>query len=398
MQPPEPAQGPAKLAALIVGQGLAGTCLAWTLESMGLDFRIVDPGTDAHGEPTSSRLAAGLVTPLTGPRLTVNWRYRELLDVADPFYRDTETRLRAALAAALPETSLRPDPWWQPVEIVRLLLDPGLKQAWDKRRANPEAAALVDRELPGPTVEPEQAAAPHGAFVMTGRRLDCPGWLNASRALWKLSGKLIESRLDPAELEITPDFVQWRSVRAEVAVWCVGAEANHLPWFGSPVTRHQIGDVLRLDPLPQLVGRVINGGAWLMSDLDADAQPLTRAGATYFQADQPVPDEQQAREQLLRRLGRLAIPLPRVRDQKRAVRPVFAGRKLVAGRSTTEPRVAWLNGFGSKGVLKAPFFARNLSQHLWRGQPLDPAALDPTVSRVRSTSRGHLPRWGEASR
>ena len=59
---------------LIIGGGLAGMALAWRLHERGVPFLIVD-----RDEPlTSSKVAAGLVAPITGLRLTLNWRYDTL--------------------------------------------------------------------------------------------------------------------------------------------------------------------------------------------------------------------------------------------------------------------------------------------------------------------------------
>ena len=50
---------------LIIGQGIAGSCLAWELKRRGADFTIADRPI----AETASRVAAGLVNPLTGRAL-----------------------------------------------------------------------------------------------------------------------------------------------------------------------------------------------------------------------------------------------------------------------------------------------------------------------------------------
>ena len=67
---------------LIVGQGLAGTALAWELIWRGRDVLVVDAGEAV----TSSKIAAGLVTPITGQRLALGWRVDEMLAAARPYY------------------------------------------------------------------------------------------------------------------------------------------------------------------------------------------------------------------------------------------------------------------------------------------------------------------------
>ena len=76
---------------LIVGQGLAGTALAWELIWRGRDVLVVDAGEAV----TSSKIAAGLVTPITGQRLALGWRVDEMLAAARPYYERVAVELGA---------------------------------------------------------------------------------------------------------------------------------------------------------------------------------------------------------------------------------------------------------------------------------------------------------------
>ena len=63
---------------LIVGQGLAGTLLAWECERVGCSFAIADAG---HAT-ASSGVAAGMINPITGRRLVKSWEIDGRLPVA----------------------------------------------------------------------------------------------------------------------------------------------------------------------------------------------------------------------------------------------------------------------------------------------------------------------------
>jgi hypothetical protein len=73
----------------IVGQGLAGTLLAWACESAGIRFQLIDPG---HAT-AASRVGAGIINPITGQRLVKSWRVDELLGPAEAMYRAVEREL-----------------------------------------------------------------------------------------------------------------------------------------------------------------------------------------------------------------------------------------------------------------------------------------------------------------
>src|SRR4051812_27653137 len=69
----------------IVGQGLAGTALGWALLRRERTVLVVD-----NERGGASRLAAGLITPVTGKRLAKSWRWAELFPAACQFYRAIE--------------------------------------------------------------------------------------------------------------------------------------------------------------------------------------------------------------------------------------------------------------------------------------------------------------------
>jgi glycine/D-amino acid oxidase-like deaminating enzyme len=58
--------------ALIIGAGLAGTCMAHRLLSRGIEVKIVDQGSN-----NSSAVAAGMVNPMVFRRMNKSWRLDE---------------------------------------------------------------------------------------------------------------------------------------------------------------------------------------------------------------------------------------------------------------------------------------------------------------------------------
>lgn len=56
---------------LIVGQGIAGSVLAWTLLQRGAKVQLADPKLRS----SSSRVAAGIINPVTGKRFVKSWNF-----------------------------------------------------------------------------------------------------------------------------------------------------------------------------------------------------------------------------------------------------------------------------------------------------------------------------------
>ena len=73
---------------IIVGQGIAGTCLALSCIEQGMSILVIDDQTLS----SSSRLSAGMFTPIFGKRLTLSWQVSELFPFALAFYKTYEKR------------------------------------------------------------------------------------------------------------------------------------------------------------------------------------------------------------------------------------------------------------------------------------------------------------------
>jgi glycine oxidase len=90
---------------LVLGQGLAGTMLAWELEQAGVSFEIVDHG---HAMAATSA-AAGIINPITGQRLAKSWRFERCFPIAQASYQALERELGKSL--------------WHPMRMRRIFAD-----------------------------------------------------------------------------------------------------------------------------------------------------------------------------------------------------------------------------------------------------------------------------------
>ena len=75
---------------IIVGQGIAGSALAFSLMQQNQKVLVVDE----EKEFTSSKIAAGLCNPVVFKRLTKSWMVEDVLPYAKEFYRHQEKLLK----------------------------------------------------------------------------------------------------------------------------------------------------------------------------------------------------------------------------------------------------------------------------------------------------------------
>ncbi|HEV7621920.1 MAG TPA: FAD-dependent oxidoreductase, partial [Flavisolibacter sp.] len=67
---------------LIVGQGICGTMLSWFLHKEGKTFLVIDD----KKENAATRIAAGVINPVTGRRYAYSWMIDEIMPFAIQTY------------------------------------------------------------------------------------------------------------------------------------------------------------------------------------------------------------------------------------------------------------------------------------------------------------------------
>ena len=69
---------------LLIGQGISGTWLSYYLQKANKTFLVID-----NNQPNSaSRIAAGMISPVTGRRIVKTWMIDELLAFIVPAYQE----------------------------------------------------------------------------------------------------------------------------------------------------------------------------------------------------------------------------------------------------------------------------------------------------------------------
>lgn len=336
---------------LIIGQGLAGTALAWRLWERGEPFTIVDRDEAL----TSSKAAAGLLTPITGMRLTLTEHYGAWLGEALKFYRHKERLLGLRFVHAR--------------RHVRWFKNDKEPQRWAQRLTDPRVNAFIRSN--DPTFDDEVFAVERGGFEMKhAGYLDTVAYLAASRRFFDQLGQVVTTDFDHRELEVKEGEVSWRGTTYRVAIFATGWEAARHPWFDWVPFLPVRGTILTARADLRGEHRIISKGCWVMPREDG----TLRIGSTYEVAfDRPNevdPGKLAELHETLRRFVKVPVE---VLDQRAAVRPSIERQRVLIGRHPGKPAIAFLNGLGSKGTLQSPAVSRLLLAHLLDGEPVPPS-------------------------
>lgn len=311
----------------IVGQGLAGTCLAWELWKRGEDFTVLDRGAGG-----SSRVAAGMVNPITGKNFEPSWRIAEFQPDALEFYAEVESRIGRKV--------------WHPFPVLRLA---GSEKEWRK----------IVSKLDAPDAMPwvvGEVAAPVGwvgaVEVRGGGRLDTRAFMDGSRDFF---AKLGCHRIG----DVSADQTGPGTIRCDGAAGLMsGRYGPHRCAKGEILTIRADGwDGTRIR---------IGAGGWLVPLGDG----VFKVGSTYEweELDERPTDEGRAR--VVEIAGRLGGGDFDVIGHEAGVRPILRRSQPLIGPLADG---GWMfNALGSKGSLYAPGMAARLAKWMLDGLEPEP--------------------------
>ncbi len=319
---------------LIVGQGLAGSCLAWQFLLRGIPFRIVDRG---HGG--STRVAAGMINPITGKNFEPSWRIDEFHPEAISFYLELESILGVAL--------------WHPLPILRLASN---GKEWNKIQGK------LDSPSTRPWIKsstPEIPSGFHAAVeLLGGGWLDTPTFVNASRDHFIKKGCYDESFHDV-------------SAPHPNRILCEGAHGLMNDQLGSH--RCAKGEILtvRAD-WPETHIR-IGAGGWLVPI----GNQHFRIGSTYEWNQLDELPTAPGRDRICRLAEKLGGTDFEITSHVAGIRPILRRSQPLIG---TNRAGDWIfNALGSKGSLYAPEMANMLADWIIGGIPPEEDFILPPV-------------------
>lgn len=337
---------------LIIGQGLAGTCLAWELLDRGASVRIVD-----RGDPmTASKISAGLLNPIIGRNFNLSWRFRESFEIGTGFYRTREQQLETRFFRESP--------------LLRLFRNERERETFERKRDKGLYDGLLTDPQPDP-LAPAGIKNDHGGFeVAHSGAVDTGTFLAASRRHFEDLDCFVEADCRSDDIDPRLSGVRWCGITAECVIMCLGYHGKDCPCFAWVPFRPAKGEILRVNIDGLEEQRILNHGNWLFPSTDS----TWRTGTTYSWEPLDCEPTGPARKVIEERLADLLPDTSfSVAGHDAAVRPIVHGRKPVLGRHPHNARLAIFNGLGSKGALHAPWCARHLASHLLEGTPIDPA-------------------------
>lgn len=342
---------------LIIGQGLAGSILAWQLMQRGQRVIVVADQSAA----SASRVAAGLFNPVTGKRLLLQEDAETVIPAALSFYEHVEQRFKKKL--------------FHKKKMLRILRSKNECALFDQRTQNVAYRPYLGEASTAPSL----LQAEHGIFVQrkTGY-LDTNALLDCFKDFFVTHESYIESRFRHDDLVINKATVSWHGIDARRVIFCEGSMATKNSWFNWLPFQPAKGEILSFTSEQQLPEQIINGGKWLLPTADGNF----KTGATYDQNLSNIEPSAAGKSELVDGLqSLLSSPLNfKLVDHQAGVRPNTLDKQPFIGSHPSQPQLAIFNGFGSKGSMLIPYYAERFASHL-----IDDSAIpeEADICRIR---------------
>ncbi|MFT5170800.1 MAG: glycine oxidase [Candidatus Marinamargulisbacteria bacterium] len=337
---------------LIIGQGIAGSALALTLEEQNKRFLIID---DQH-RSSSSKVAAGLIDPLTGKRLALAWKVKEILPHAWAFYSRMETKFKSSFLIKKP--------------IFRFIFDEKEQKKWVNLQKSSDYGHFFGKSIPKAEAQSICKDAISAFEIIQAGYLNLPKFLKLVQSHFLSTNKLIQEVFESRKLEILPKGVRWKNIRADRLVFCDGYKIQHNPFFSWVPMALAKGDILTLDCPGAPQSQTLNFGKWMV--------PLEsghfKYGSTYNWSDLTENTSDEAAAQLLSDFSKKLTYSPTLVRHEAGVRPCTKDAKPLVGHHPKYTQIGILNGFASRGVMQSPFFAEQLVAHFEYQTPITPEA------------------------
>lgn len=334
---------------LIVGQGLAGTFLAYQLLQKGFKIKVINQ-FETH---TASLVSSGIYNPVSGRKRVKVWLADELDDFVPKAYQKMEQFLGKS--------------YYFPIPIFKFFSKENSEDLKNNKRSlstqkyvrylEKEACAFPGIQAPAAGIEIKGTAIVHSAALIR----------DFEKKLIE-NHLLVPKKMNYGALQISDSEVQYHSLKAKKIVFCEGISIKQNPWFSNlPIILNK-GDFLIVKIKNFNPSFVIHYGIFIVP-LEQD---IFWCGSNYQYAFEHFYPCENDKLDLVKRLKK-AINIPfEILAHQFGIRPTTIDRRPILGTHPKHQQLVVFNGLGTKGVSLAPYFAQQLCEHLVHHTALHP--------------------------
>ncbi|WP_339337005.1 MULTISPECIES: NAD(P)/FAD-dependent oxidoreductase [unclassified Croceitalea] len=331
---------------LVVGLGLAGISFCEQLERNGKSFQVISDNSQQ-----ASLVAGGLYNPVILKRFTMAWNAKEQLDLAMPFYQNLEKKLKVRLDYKVP--------------VLRRFASIEEQNAWFEASDKVGLDFFLSTEIIQNKNSKIFAPFGYGEVKYTGR-IDTKTLLDKYSSYLSNKEQLLQQAFDYGHLKILDDAIGYKGIKAKQIVFAEGFGLKTNPFFDYLPLNGTKGELLTIKSPDLREDRVIKSSVFIIP-LEND---LYRVGATYKWKDKTNIPTEASKNELLEKLQSFLKCDFEVVKHVAGVRPTVADRRPLVGGHPKHKNLYVLNGFGSRGVMIAPYASKKLFDYIEKAEEI----------------------------
>lgn len=332
---------------IIVGCGLAGIAFCEQLIQHKKSFIVFDD----HSQQ-SSIVAAGLYNPVILKRFTKVWRAKEQLDLIFPFYKKIEQNLQIKLDYKLP--------------VYRRFASIEEQNEWFTASDKPN----LDSYLSSSIIKNENTSicAPFGfGKVLQTGRIDTFVLLKNYKASLKATHLYHNESFIYDNLILDKESLSYKNIQAKHLVFAEGFGMVKNPFFKELPLHVAKGEIITIYAPKLKIDYVLKSSIFVVPE----GNDFYSVGATYNWEDKTNDITEKAKNELIKELEQLITCNFEIVGQRAGIRPTVKDRKPLVGLHSQYKNLAILNGLGTRGVIIAPYVAKQLFEHIEFENPLN---------------------------
>ena len=337
---------------IIIGQGICGTFLSWNLLKAGKKILVIDE----LQKFSSTKVASGIINPVTGRRVVTTWMIEELLSFAWNAYSEIGNDLGETIIEQKNTIAFPPS--------VQML------QTYEKR-ATEENSFIQSFE------KNEEQFHEYFNFAFRTYTIN-PTYLIYLHPLlneWRKklidSTSLLEEKFDDTQLQVQKDSVQYKNITAQKIIFCNGVSTfENVYWKNLPYVFNK-GQALIADIINLPSNNIYKYGAITLAPWYNNLWWIGSSYENDFATTEPTEDFYNSTVTSLKNILKVSFT---IKEHLASLRPAVIERRPFVGLHPDYPSIGILNGMGTKGCSLAPYFAHQLTQNLVNNIPIDPLA------------------------
>ncbi len=321
---------------IIVGNGLAGTMLAFEMLKHNIKFHIIASAQKKR----ASEVAAGMINPLVFRRLTKSWLVDDLLPFATAKYRELEKLLE------------------EEFYFEKMILKPlssQEKELWKERKSSDEFCNYIFSIDDYPSIDNIKPAAGFGLVNGSGY-VDLSKFLDLADSYFRTKNLTTDATVNFQQFIHKEKSFAFADITASGIVFCEGAYIRNNPLFQWIKMVPVKGEVLQI-LAPQLSEEyILNKKVFVLPV----GNHHFKVGSTYEWKDLTNHPSEEGKNSIIERLEDVINCECQIVNHWAGVRPATIDRRPVLGVHPERSNLFVFNGLGTKGVMLAPYFASEM--------------------------------------